>query len=662
MDYQELELTLQSADAERFEVVARSEAFGEARERFVPPLDEAAVAMLGERAEQEVATRIGRRVGLGGRAPEAARTAKAGPDVALPSPRPLGEELFQALFAGSVGEMYRRCVGELQPAEPGRRGLRLRLAFRHDDPALGFLTALPWELLWDESGGGFLGRQPERTLVRDLSAGQRVEPLLVEPPLRILIVDSGASDLALHLERRRIGRVLRENEGFEVFVLDHPTLGELREALEEREIHVLHFMGHGGYEGSLGVGAIFLVDRFDRERQVLGEVLAEQLLGLKHLRLAVFNTCKSGMQAGARGVASARLLRADPPAIVAMQYPISDQAAMVFSRRFYGALALGHPVDAAIGDARLALAAESSEWATPVLYMPSRDGILFRFQGAPRPRSRAVGLEELEGRRLHLGIHSLGTYGVEEMREEADQVKVLTQYFDGKVIRDRDLWHREVFPRLTVAIEDAAREGRPLLLDFAAHGSIAFAAGWLLEAKRGMAIWVRQRVPDRGSEDWGPRVDSGGAGESGGSWTGPVWAEEPDRPRSAESQDVALAISVSRRTLDAVESYLDSSGLDVSRVIHARIAPDTGPGSVRGAAHAWQLADVLARLIEQRTAEEQRSTLHVFGAAPNALLFRLGQLARGFGSIQLYEHEQFGTERQFGSYAPSLRLPPPETS
>ena len=54
--------------------------------------------------------------------------------------------------------------------------------------------------------------------------------------------------------------------------------------------------------------------------------------------------------------------------------------------------------------------------------------------------------------------------------------------------------------------------------------------------------------------------------------------------------------------------------------------------------------------------KEQQGTVHVFGAAPNALLFRLGQLARGFGAIQLYEHEQFGGAGQFASYAPSLRL------
>jgi hypothetical protein len=415
-------------------------------------------------------------------------------------------------------------------------------------------------------------------------------------------------------------------------------------------------MGHGGYEDKSGVGAIYLVDRFDVERPVLGEVLAEQLGGLRHLRLVVLNTCKSGMQAGARGVASARLLRPDPPAIVAMQYPISDQAAAAFSRRFYGALTLAHPIDAAVGEARLALAAESPEWATPVLYMPSRDGVLFRFQGARRPRSRAVSFDELSRKRLHLGIHSLGTYGVEEMLEEADRVKVLTQCFDGKVIRDRALWYGAVYPQLEAAIEDAVREGRPLLLDFAAHSSIAFAAGWLLEAKRGLKCWVRQRVPDRGVEDWGPRDGAVVAGEGGGSWSEPVWSEEPPRPRTAGARDVAVAISVARETAGAVETYLDRAGLEVTRLIHARIASGPGPGSVRGAAHAWRLADALKEMIERRPPEEQQGTLHVFAAAPNALLFRLGQLARGFGAIQLYEHEQFGAEGQYASYAPSLRL------
>jgi len=65
-----------------------------------------------------------------------------------------------------------------------------------------------------------------------------------------------------------------------------------------------------------------------------------------------------------------------------MQYPISDAAAIELAHTFYKALTDGYPVDAALGEARKAVAAQGNryEWATPVLFSRSPDNQLF---GAP---------------------------------------------------------------------------------------------------------------------------------------------------------------------------------------------------------------------------------------------------------------------------------------
>ena len=68
------------------------------------------------------------------------------------------------------------------------------------------------------------------------------------------------------------------------------------------------------------------------------------------------------------------------------------------------------------------------------------------------------------------------------------------------------------------------------------------------------------------------------------------------------------------------------------------------------------LAHQLALLIRERTREEQEGTLHLFISAPNAVLFFLGQLARGFGKVQLYEHTY--PSDKVGDYRPSLLLSP----
>jgi hypothetical protein len=72
--------------------------------------------------------------------------------------------------------------------------------------------------------------------------------------------------------------------------------------------------------------------------------------------------------------------------------------------------------------------------------------------------------------------------------------------------------------------------------------------------------------------------------------------------------------------------------------------------------HALELAQDLSLKIRRRSAEERSKPLHLFAAAPNALLFFLGQLAKSFGEVQLYEQREFPAKKP-GNYVPSLRLP-----
>jgi hypothetical protein len=84
------------------------------------------------------------------------------------------------------------------------------------------------------------------------------------------------------------------------------------------------------------------------------------------------------------------LVHRDIPAVVAMQFEISDEAAIVFSRGFYEPLAAGSPVDESLGAARLAMLAERGddiEWGTPVLFMRVADGRIFDRDDGPEPKA-----------------------------------------------------------------------------------------------------------------------------------------------------------------------------------------------------------------------------------------------------------------------------------
>jgi len=178
----------------------------------------------------------------------------------------------------------------------------------------------------------------------------------------------------------------------------------------------------------------------------------------------------------------------------------------------------------------------------------------------------------------------------------------------------------------------------------------------VLEAKSGLEITVRQRTRGKPLE-WAP--------EAGEIPDGPFWLERSDRPGAPsespgspteDNHDVAVAIGVSRPCIDDVEHYLRAAAVPVSRILDATVYPEPGQHSVRSGAHALHLAHTLERLIRSRTLAERYGTLHLFASAPNALLFFLGQFARPFGRVQLYEHDFDSTEP--GKYMPSLCLPP----
>ena len=154
--------------------------------------------------------------------------------------------------------------------------------------------------------------------------------------------------------------------------------------MQAGEWHIFHFIGHGGFDPALGEGRIALVDETSGGSNFLSATQLGRLFAAHpSLRLAVVNACE-GARASEHSVFSstgAVLARRGIPAVVSMQYAITDRAAIEFSRTFYDGLARGLPVDEAVQEARLAISlalGDSAEWGTPVLYTRTPDGVLFR--------------------------------------------------------------------------------------------------------------------------------------------------------------------------------------------------------------------------------------------------------------------------------------------
>jgi len=305
--------------------------------------------------------------------------------------RDFGTALFNALFCGEARNRYDVSLERARQAE--KRGLRIKL--RVQDARL---AALPWEFLCDPRKD-YLCLSNRTPLVRYLELPEPPQPLAVQPPLRILGMVASPSDLpALDVgcEKQRVEAAiesLRSAGKVELTWLEGATWHDLQRALRGGPWHIFHFIGHGGYDTHSDQGLVALCDESGKTFRLLADKLGRLLANHPALRLVFLNACE-GARGGETDIFSSTasiLVRRGIPAVAAMQYEITDDAAIQFSRSFYEALADGLPVDAAISDARLAIdlsVNNSLEWGTPVLHLRAPDGALFALEGKAIPHAQ----------------------------------------------------------------------------------------------------------------------------------------------------------------------------------------------------------------------------------------------------------------------------------
>ena len=584
-----------------------------------------------------------------------------------------GEALYSALFRGEAARVLHSSLGQIHGSTEAAAGgtpatgLRLRFVLK-PDASQPELAGIPWELLRRPDTREQIARSLRTPIVRYLEVPQPVRSLRVRGSLKVLLVESaprGADPLATPEEALGIRQALAELPHVEVKHLPHATLASLSEQLEGGGFHILHFMGHGHFDRETGEAQICLEDSDGKLQAVQAPYFAEHVKQDPSIRLVVLNACATATPPRESGqdpftATAAALTLQGIPAVVAMQFPISDRAAVLFATRLYQSLARGAPVDAAVAAGRLAICdphpagrCTRVDWATPVVYLRTHDSVLVdpaASQAGPGTSSPTVPAPSLREQPLRLGVRSLIGHG-QGLEDDADRVLDLTEYFDGRHIRDEKLWHDAVLPRLSTFLRAAVSERRPLILDLAAHYSIAFAAGLLLEAKSGVEITVVQRGL-AGRASWlAPRP---GELVEGPLWSAPMKARRTWRWRKC---DVAVAVSVTHPIFREVTHYVRRARLPFHRLLGATISPTPSQTSVRDGAHALRLAQVLSQTIRSRSAAEREGTLHLFAAAPNALLVFLGQLAPGFGRVIVYEYDLESGKK--GDYWPGIRLPAP---
>jgi hypothetical protein len=276
--------------------------------------------------------------------------------------RDFGGKLFTTVFSGDILVCLRTSLEKASGQEGGLR-IRLRLT---DAPEL---ADLPWEFLSNPALNRFLSLSERTPIVRYLELPEPVRPMAVRSPLRLLVIISSPKDypaLDVTHEWENLQTALAEpvQRGLlTIEKLETATLTALAERLEQNDYHILHFIGHGGFDESTQEGVLVMEDENGNSSLTNGQSLGTMLFDESSMRLAVLNACEGARASRSdpfSGVAQS-LVQQGIPAVIAMQFEVSDQAAMTFSKEFYSGVADGMYIDTALAQARKAIFAQKND-------------------------------------------------------------------------------------------------------------------------------------------------------------------------------------------------------------------------------------------------------------------------------------------------------------
>jgi formylglycine-generating enzyme required for sulfatase activity len=326
-----------------------------------------------------------------------------------------GNSLFDFAFPPKLRALY-AASAQLEPHST----LRLRIT----PPEL---AALPWEFLYDADGYDYLALSTP--VVRYLDVPKAPRELISGRPLRILAMAASPRNLpALDVdhERRRLADALSDlvAKGLvELSWVPGQTWWDLQKALDGGPWHMFHFIGHGAMDKPTGQGVLaFTAENGGRSENIVASDIALLLAGHQDLRIAMINACESARGSPLNGFSSvaSAIVQRGIPAAVAMQYEITDEAAISFARGFYEGIASKLPVEQAVTRARRAMKIAHSgslEWVTPVLYLRARTGDLFdidppQIPKTGKPGKRRIPLPSRRGAlRIACGLGAAGVLG-----------------------------------------------------------------------------------------------------------------------------------------------------------------------------------------------------------------------------------------------------------
>ena len=222
-----------------------------------------------------------------------------------------------------------------------------------------------------------------------------------------------------------------------------------------------------------------------------------------------------------------------------------------------------------------------------------------------------------------------------------DDTLLLTDDFRQRYLQDDREWQRDIRPRVETFLRTAVRKSANIRLILDAHASIAFLAGAVLNLKSGVQTHLIQKGRV-GARTW--RADDGSAASSS--------LFQITEDVIGDGREIAVSISVSQPTAAQVRAYLAAELTGVGRIIFFTLPGGPGQQSVAGGEHAAALAEQVSNHLRDVKSLDPDAVTHIFAAAPNSLLFYLGQQHQAVAPCIVYEFDF--DRRAHKTYQPSF--------
>lgn len=289
-----------------------------------------------------------------------------------------GRQLYNLVFINDIELLFEQSTA--QSLSKADQGIRIRLRIEAPE-----LSVLPWEFLYWPRKERFLGTSVQFPVVRYLEIFEPIEELEVALPLKMLVAIPDSPELDAAHEKANLIQTLAGLDDYVkiTFLEGAVTRTRVSDALLEEQYHVFHFIGHSEFENDQ---AFF---QFNSEEGNIEYIDYHQFVNLfanhHNLKLAFLNSCKGAETSVTYPMAGMayQLVKVGIPAVVAMQYAIYDETAILFSREFYRSIFKSHDrgrVEFAVSHARNRLLGKfpgERDIGAPVLFMRASEGLLF---------------------------------------------------------------------------------------------------------------------------------------------------------------------------------------------------------------------------------------------------------------------------------------------